>query len=179
MYYQFHVQYPLWYILQSNFYSKLIEYREIYIQLILYVVSYVDRQTSANQFFQHITINFIREYDKIYIYSPSLLQALYQKLIKCSTNYIHIHIRPNVLNEEDIEIVIDELINNKVFENSDTEIETIDNLEEIKYPQEYENNSIFILDDLSEKEINNDKIQAMFKRGRHNNFSIFIIGQDY
>ena len=27
--------------------------------------------------------------------------------------------------------------------------------------------------------INNDKIQAMFKRGRHNNLSIFIISQDY
>ena len=29
------------------------------------------------------------------------------------------------------------------------------------------------------KEINNEKIQAMFKRGRHNNLSIFIINQDY
>ena len=32
---------------------------------------------------------------------------------------------------------------------------------------------------MNEKEINNDKIQAMFKRGRHNNLSIFIISQDY
>ena len=29
------------------------------------------------------------------------------------------------------------------------------------------------------KKINNEKIQAMFKRGRHNNLSIFIISQDY
>ena len=49
----------------------------------------------------------------------------------------------------------------------------------MKYPQEYENNTIIILDDLNEKEINNDNIQAMFKRGRHNNLSIFIISQDY
>ena len=49
----------------------------------------------------------------------------------------------------------------------------------MKFPHEYENNSIIILDDLNEKEINNDKIQAMFKRGRHNNLSIFIISQDY
>ena len=48
----------------------------------------------------------------------------------------------------------------------------------MKFPQEYENNSIIILDDLNEKEINNEKIQAMFKRGRHNNLSIFIISQD-
>ena len=29
------------------------------------------------------------------------------------------------------------------------------------------------------KKSNNDKIQAMFKRGRHNNLYIFIISQDY
>ena len=51
--------------------------------------------------------------------------------------------------------------------------------EDLKFPQEYEKNSIIILDDLNEKEINNEKIQAMFKRGRHNNLSIFIIRQDY
>ena len=75
--------------------------------------------------------------------------------------------------------MIEEVINNKDFEKSDTEIETYDSIEEIKYPQEYENNSIIILDDLNEKEIIIDKIQAMFKRGRHNNLSIFIISQDY
>ena len=40
-------------------------------------------------------------------------------------------------------------------------------------------NIIIILDGLKEKEINNDKIQAMFKRGRHNILSIFLISQDY
>ena len=40
-------------------------------------------------------------------------------------------------------------------------------------------NSIFILDDLNEKEINNEKIQAMFKSGRHNNLSIVILSKDY
>ena len=49
----------------------------------------------------------------------------------------------------------------------------------MKYPQEYEDNNIIILDDINEKKINNDKIQAMFKRGRHNNLSIFIISHDY
>ena len=52
-------------------------------------------------------------------------------------------------------------------------------MEELKFPQDYENNSIIILDDINEKEINNDKIQAMFKRGHHNNLSFFIIKQDY
>ena len=130
-------------------------------------------------FLTNIILNIIKEYDKIYIYSPSLHQDLYQRLIKCFINYIPIHIIPNILNEEDIDIVIDEITNNKDFEKSDIEIETYDNIEELKFPQGYENNSIIILDDLKEKEINNDKIQAMFKRGRHNNLSIFIISQDY
>ena len=130
-------------------------------------------------FLTNLILNIINEYDKIYIYSPSLHQDLYQKLIKCFTNYIPIHIIPNILNEEDIDIVNDEIVNNKDFEKTDTEIETFINIEELKYPQEYENNGIIILDDLNEKEINDDKIQAMFKRGRHNNLSIFIISQDY
>ena len=129
-------------------------------------------------FLTNIILNIINEYDKIYIYSPSLQQDLYQNLIKCFNNYIPVNIISKILNEEDIDIVIEELVN-KDFQKSDIEIETFNNIEELKLPQEYENNSIIILDDLNEKEINNDKIQAMFKRGRHNNLSGFIISQDY
>ena len=59
----------------------------------------------------------------------------------------------------------------KDFQKSDTEIETFDNTEELRFPQEYEIISILILDDLNEREINSDKTQAMFKRGRHNDLS--------
>ena len=135
--------------------------------------------SGKSYFLRNLILNIINDYDKIYIYSPSIHQDLYQKLIKCFSNSIPINIIPNILNAEDIDIVIEEIVNNKDFEKSDTEIETFDNIEEVKFPQEYENNSIIILDDLNEKEINNDKIQAMFKRGRHNNLSVFIISQDY
>ena len=130
-------------------------------------------------FLTNIILNIINEYDKIYIYSPSLHQELYQKLIKCFSNHIPIHIIPNILNEEDIDILIDELVNNKDFEKSDIEIETFNIIEELKFPQEYENNSIIILDDLNQKEMDDSRVQAMFKRSRHNNLSIFIISQDY
>ena len=123
--------------------------------------------------------NIINEYDKIYIYSPSLHQDLHQKLNKCFNNYKPIHVISNILNEEDFDIVIEQRINNKDFEKSDIDKETFDNIEELRFPQDYENNSIIILNDLNEKEINNDKIQAMFKRGRRNNLSTFIISQDY
>ena len=130
-------------------------------------------------FLTNLILNFFNEYNKIYIYSASLHQDLFQKLIKGFNNHIPIHIIPNILNEEDIDVVIEEIVIDKDFQKSDIEIETFDNFEELRFPQEYENNSIIILEDLNEKEINNDKIQAMFKRVRHNNLSIFIISQDY
>ena len=133
---------------------------------------------SSSVFLTNSIFNIINEYDKIYIYSPSLHHDLYQKLIKCFSNYIPINTILNILNEEDVDIVIEEIVNKKDFEKSDTAKETFDNIEELRYPQENENKNIFIPDDLNEKEINNDKIQAMFKRGRHNNLSIFIFSQD-
>ena len=78
----------------------------------------------------------MNEYNKIYIHSPSLHQDLYRKLIKCFNNFIRINITPIILNEEDIDIVLGEIINNKDFEKSDTEIETFDNIEELRFPQE-------------------------------------------
>ena len=46
--------------------------------------------------------------EKINIYSPSLHQNLYQKLINCFSKYIPITIIPNNLNEKGIDLVIDE-----------------------------------------------------------------------
>ena len=71
------------------------------------------------------------------------------------------------------------MVNNENFQKSDTKIETYNNIEEMKFPQEYENNTIIILDDLNQKEMDDPRVQAMFKRSRHNNLSIFIISQDY
>ena len=130
-------------------------------------------------FLTNLTLNNFNEYKKIYICSPSLHQDLYQKLIKFFSNYIPIHILPNILNEEDIDVFTEELDNNKDFEISDTEIETYESIEDLKNPQEYENNSIIILDDLNQKEMDDPRVQAMFERSRNNNSTIFIISQDY
>ena len=64
-------------------------------------------ECSKSVFLTNLILNIINEYDKIYIYSPSLHQNLYQKLTKCFSNYIPIHVIPNILNEEDIDIVIE------------------------------------------------------------------------
>ena len=120
--------------------------------------------SGKNVFLTNLILNIINEYDKIYIYSPSLHQDLYQKLFKCFSNYIPINIIPNIINETDIDIVIEEMVNNKDFEKSLTAIETFDNIEDLKFPQEYEKNSIIILDDLNQKEMDDPRVQAMFKR---------------
>ena len=104
-------------------------------------------------FLTKLISNIFNEYDRIYIYSPSLRQDLYQKLIKCFSNSIQINIIPYTLNEEDIDVVIDEIVNNKEFEKSDNEIETYESIEELKYPQEFEDWGLIILDDLNEKEM--------------------------
>ena len=129
-------------------------------------------------FLTNSLLNIFNDYNKIYIYSPSLHQNLYKKINKRFSNCIPIHIIPDIVNEADIDIVFEDIVNNKDFEKSEIEMETYESIEELKFPQEYENNSIIILDDLNEKQITNDKIQAMFKRGRHKNLSIFIISQD-
>ena len=129
-------------------------------------------------FLTNLILKVINEYDKIYIYSPSLHQDLCQKLVKCFSIYLPIHVIPNILNEEDIDVVVEEIVNNKDFQKSDTEKETYEIFEELKVPQEYDDGGIFILDDLNEKEMIDSRVQAMFKRSRHNNLSIFI-SQDY
>ena len=87
-------------------------------------------------FLTNLVLNIINEYDKIYIYSLSLYQDLYQILIKYFNNYIPIQTVSNILNEQNFDIVIDEIVNNKDFEKSDTEIETYESIEELKFPQE-------------------------------------------
>ena len=51
----------------------------------------------------------------------------------------------------------------------------------MEYPREYDSDHLVLLtlDSLDEKELNVRRVQAMFKRSRHNNISIFIISQDF
>ena len=55
--------------------------------------------------------------------------------MKCFSNYIHTNIIPNILNEEDIDVVIEEIVNNKDSEKSDTEIESYESIEELEIPR--------------------------------------------
>ena len=75
--------------------------------------------------------NITNEYDKIYIYSPSLHQVFYQKVIKCFGKKFPIPIITNILNEEDIDRVIEEICNYEDVKKSDNEIETYESIEEL------------------------------------------------
>ena len=48
----------------------------------------------------------------------------------------------------------------------------------MKFPQEYDDGGIIILDDLNENEMNDLRVKAMFKRSRHNILAIFTLSQD-
>ena len=49
----------------------------------------------------------------------------------------------------------------------------------MKFSQEFDDGGINILDDLNEKEMNDPRVQAKFKRSTHNKVPIFIVSQDY
>ena len=119
--------------------------------------------SGKSAFLTNLILDIFNEYDKKYISSPSLHQDLYQKLIQCFSNYIPLHIIPNILNEEVIDMVIEEIVNNKDSEKSHTEIETYEAIQELKIPQEYEDGGFIILDDLNEKEMNDPRVQASLK----------------
>ena len=52
-------------------------------------------------------------------------------------------------------------------------------MENLQFPQEYEDAGIIILDDLNGKETNDVQVQAKFERSRHDKLSFFINNQDY
>ena len=119
----------------------------------------------------------INDYTEIYIYSPSIYQETYSKLIECFEQKIPPKSIPKVLKNNKS---IDDIISDEKFEPSDIEISVYENIDELKHPQDYQSEStVIILDDLNENEMKDERVQALFKRSRHNNISVFIISQDY
>ena len=52
-------------------------------------------------------------------------------------------------------------------------------INKLKYTQEYKDGGILILDVSNEEELNDPRIQALFKRSRHHTLPIFLINLDY
>ena len=137
-------------------------------------------QCGKSCFLSNLILISVNTFEKKYTYSPSLHQNLYQKLFTYFTEYIRVNIIPNILNEEYIVLVIDEIVNDKNFEKSDTGVEIFESIEELKYTQDYEDDGVITLDELNdEKKMINLRVQSMFKISRHIIFSISNINQDY
>ena len=66
----------------------------------------------------------------MYIYWPSVHQDICQKIIKYFSNYIPNHILANIVNDENLDVVYNEIVNDKDFKNSDIEMDTIESIEE-------------------------------------------------
>ena len=81
---------------------------------------------------------------KKYISTQQVYIKIYIEKIKYLSTSIPIHIIPNILNEEDIDIVIEEIVINEHFQKSNTERETYESLEELKYPREYDDDGCII-----------------------------------
>ena len=56
----------------------------------------VPSECGKSVFLTNLILNIINEYDKLYIYSPSLHQDFYQKLVKYFSISLPIHIIPNI-----------------------------------------------------------------------------------
>ena len=107
--------------------------------------------------------NTFNEIEKIYIYSPSLHQNTYRKT-ECPSNYIQKSIIPNILKEENTDLVNDEVVNDEDFKKSDTKIEAYENIKELKFLQDSKDHGTIKLDDIKDKKLNKPRVQTMFKR---------------
>ena len=74
------------------------------------------------------------------------------------------NITQSVAIEEDIDIVIDEIFNHKGLKKSDIQIEICDDIQELKYPEEHEDNGVKILGDLVQKELKDSKVQEFLRK---------------
>ena len=87
-------------------------------------------------FLTKLLLNVIDEYVKRIFFSPSFHQDIYQNTNKGLSTFIPLNKVSTILIEGGCESVFEELSKDKNFEKSDTETETYERLEELKYPQE-------------------------------------------
>ena len=132
-----------------------------------------------------ILFNIMHEFGKILIFSPTIQQPTYKTIIKCFNNFLPLNVIQNLLKEQnpldELDTTIEETINDDDFESSHIECESYDNLDELKDPQVYESDihTVIILDDLNKQQLLDPLVQMLFKRGRHNNLSIFVITHSF
>ena len=107
-----------------------------------------------------------------YIFIHHQFIKKHQKLIECFEQKIPPKSISKILKNKK---TIEDCLNDNL---SNIEISIYENIDELKFPQDYQGEStVIILDDLNENEMKDERVQALFKRSR--NISVFIISQDY
>ena len=127
-------------------------------------------------FLTKMTFNTIHEFEKkTNIYSSSLHQDLYRTIIKCFSNFKPVTLGREISKEEDLDSLSEEMVKYKDLRKLEKETETYESTEELKYPLEHDPDFPILtnLDYSNEKESKNPSFQAMFKRSRHKNISLF------
>ena len=95
----------------------------------------------------------INDFTEIYIYSLSIHQETYQKLIERFEQKISPKSISKILKNKK---TIEDCLNDEL---SDIEISVYENIDELKYPQDYQGEStVIILDDLNEKEMIDERV---------------------
>ena len=149
-------------------------YKELYPKTPVRVVIAGPSGCGKTCFLTKLITEIINDFNEIYIYSPSIHQETYQKLIDCFEQKIPPKSISKILKNKK---TIEDCLNDDL---SDIEISVYENIDELKYPQDYQGEpTVIILDNLNENEMKDERVQALSKRSRHNNISIFIISQDY
>ena len=96
-------------------------------------------------------------------------------MIKRSINFLPKNKVQNVFNEANLGLTFQKKINNENFEKSETEKETYESIEELKYPKQKNSEYLIVIIsvDINEKEITDLRFQAMFRRSTHGSVSAF------
>ena len=84
------------------------------------------------------------------------------------------------MKEEDFGLVAVEIVIDKDFGKSETEIEIFESMKDLKVPRECDADFPIIINDLADingKDKNHPRVQAKLKRSRHNIKSVFKVSQ--
>ena len=143
-----------------------IKWKKYSTQKFLFVVFFSGKSNSGKStLLFKILFNILNDFDKIYIYSPTIHQPAYQKLIKCFQSFLPLNVINKILKEdislEELDDVIEVIVSDEEFVSCEIEIEAYDTIEELKDAQEYEadKHNIIILDDLSKDQLNDKRVQ--------------------
>ena len=112
----------------------------------------------------------IDDFDKIFIYSPTIHQPVYRTKIKSFNIFFPLNVIQNILREniplDELDKRIEEIITHEDFRSSHLECESYENIDKIKNAQDYDSDihNVIILNHLNNYQLNDERVLMLFKR---------------